>query len=215
VLGGPPGEFAAGVLPKVGAGHGPVRRAGLVLRMLRRGKERVREGVRAHCELGGAELDPGTILHLQALGDFLDTDYVWDRLCWLQPRSNRQLPRFARFDRFPADRQQKVKFTSPDNVQFMGDWYVWQMAYPGGKTTNVHVSYDQILNYRGSHGYVFTDYVLRTGALWDGTIGDATVAMSSSTGGTFLSADKATSVSPSQVAWHLTDVKPEFDPSAV
>jgi putative intracellular protease/amidase len=52
VLGGRPGEFAAGVMPRIGAGHGALRRAGLVLGMMRGGKERVREGVRAHCELG-------------------------------------------------------------------------------------------------------------------------------------------------------------------
>jgi len=52
VLGGPPSQFAAGVMPKIGAGQGPVRRAQLVFGMMRSGKERIREGVRAHCELG-------------------------------------------------------------------------------------------------------------------------------------------------------------------
>lgn len=51
VLGGPPSEFAAAVMPKVGAGQNPLVRAGLVLGMLRTGKERARDGVRAHCEL--------------------------------------------------------------------------------------------------------------------------------------------------------------------
>jgi HD-GYP domain-containing protein (c-di-GMP phosphodiesterase class II)/DNA-binding CsgD family transcriptional regulator len=39
-------------MPKVGAGQNPLVRAGLVLGMMRAGKERGREGVRAHCELG-------------------------------------------------------------------------------------------------------------------------------------------------------------------
>ena len=52
VLGGPPAEFASVVMPKIGAGQNPFVRAGLVLGMRRGGKERVREGVRAHCELG-------------------------------------------------------------------------------------------------------------------------------------------------------------------
>ena len=51
VLGGPPGEFASSVMPRIGAGNGPVRRAQLVFGMMRNGKERLREGVRAHCEL--------------------------------------------------------------------------------------------------------------------------------------------------------------------
>ncbi|HEX8967412.1 MAG TPA: HD domain-containing phosphohydrolase, partial [Chloroflexota bacterium] len=52
VLGGSPAEFASRVMPKIGAQRNPVARAQLVLGMLRSGKERVREGVRAHCELG-------------------------------------------------------------------------------------------------------------------------------------------------------------------
>jgi HD-GYP domain-containing protein (c-di-GMP phosphodiesterase class II) len=51
VLGGPPAEFASSVIPKVGSGRNPAHRARLVLAMMRTGKERVREGVRAHCEL--------------------------------------------------------------------------------------------------------------------------------------------------------------------
>jgi len=51
VLGAPPSEFASAVLPKIGAGQNPLVRAGLVLGMIRAGKERAREGVRAHCEL--------------------------------------------------------------------------------------------------------------------------------------------------------------------
>ena len=52
VAAGPPAEFASSVMPKIGAGHGPLRRAGLVLGMMRSGKEQIRDGLRAHCELG-------------------------------------------------------------------------------------------------------------------------------------------------------------------
>ncbi len=52
VLGGPPREFAAHVVPQVGAGQGPLRRARLVVGMMAGGRERAREGIRAHCELG-------------------------------------------------------------------------------------------------------------------------------------------------------------------
>ena len=51
VLGGSPSEFASSVMPKIGAGQNPLVRAGLVVGMLRAGKERAREGIRAHCEL--------------------------------------------------------------------------------------------------------------------------------------------------------------------
>src|SRR5216684_2716558 len=51
VLGGTPSEFASQVMPKVGAGHGPVRRARLVAGMISGGVRQGREGVRAACEL--------------------------------------------------------------------------------------------------------------------------------------------------------------------
>ena len=71
VLGGSSGEFAATVMPKVGAGQNPLTRAGLVLGMMRAGKDRAREGIRAHCELGEhlairLGLTPGVRAGLQA-----------------------------------------------------------------------------------------------------------------------------------------------------
>ena len=52
VLGGRRQEFAARVTLAVGAGHNPLRRARLVARMMRGGRARAREGLRAHCEVG-------------------------------------------------------------------------------------------------------------------------------------------------------------------
>jgi len=52
VLGGKSSEFAVQVMPKIGAGRGPIRRARLVAGMMRRGLEGAREGLRAHCEVG-------------------------------------------------------------------------------------------------------------------------------------------------------------------
>jgi HD-GYP domain-containing protein (c-di-GMP phosphodiesterase class II)/DNA-binding CsgD family transcriptional regulator len=51
-LGGSQGEFAAKVIPRIGAGHGPVLRGRLVVGMMTSGPARAREGVRAHCEMG-------------------------------------------------------------------------------------------------------------------------------------------------------------------
>jgi len=52
VLGGSPGEFASRVMPRIGAGHGPLRRARLMAGMMATGLARGRDGVRAHCEMG-------------------------------------------------------------------------------------------------------------------------------------------------------------------
>lgn len=51
VLGGSSGEFAAHVMPRVGAGMSPVRRTRLVTAMMISGRSRARNGLRAHCEL--------------------------------------------------------------------------------------------------------------------------------------------------------------------
>jgi hypothetical protein len=71
VLGGPPSEFASTVMPKIGAGHNPLVRAGLGFGMMREGGERGHEGVRAHCELSEhlairLGLTPGVRAGLQA-----------------------------------------------------------------------------------------------------------------------------------------------------
>jgi hypothetical protein len=51
VLGGTAGDFASGVMPQIGRGQGPLRRARLVAGMMVGGRDHVRNGVRAHCEL--------------------------------------------------------------------------------------------------------------------------------------------------------------------
>lgn len=52
VLGGSGQEFARQVMPKIGGGQNPLRRARLLTRMMAGGQNQVREGVRAHCEMG-------------------------------------------------------------------------------------------------------------------------------------------------------------------
>jgi hypothetical protein len=129
---------------------------------------------------------------------------------------------------------QTVKPTPATDQLAAADWYVWQMDYPGNQTTTVQVSYDQTLSPQ-ANGFTYVSYILRTGALWDGTIGEATVTMSTTTGGAFLvpsiegakqafgpdppAAARAasalpTSSTPAQVTWHLTNFKPTFDPFA-
>lgn len=64
VMGGPTREFVSHVMPTVGSGASPVRRARLVAGMMRNGPRRLREGIIAHCEAGDMladrlELAPG------------------------------------------------------------------------------------------------------------------------------------------------------------
>lgn len=54
VLGAPPREFAAQVMPRVGVGQGALRRLQLVAGMMTGGKERIRAGLVAHCEVAEA-----------------------------------------------------------------------------------------------------------------------------------------------------------------
>lgn len=51
VMGGPAREFASGVMPKVGRGQPPLRRMRLVAGMMTAGRDQIRAGVEAHCEL--------------------------------------------------------------------------------------------------------------------------------------------------------------------
>jgi hypothetical protein len=67
-------------------------------------------------------------------------------------------------------------------------WLVWEMAYPRDTPVRVYVSYEQRLGELAewSDPHVQPMYVLRTGALWHGTIGDATITMTAPSGGAFL-----------------------------
>jgi HD-GYP domain-containing protein (c-di-GMP phosphodiesterase class II)/DNA-binding CsgD family transcriptional regulator len=51
VMGGAARDFASGVMPQIGRGQPPLRRARLVAGMMLGGREHIRGGVRAHCEL--------------------------------------------------------------------------------------------------------------------------------------------------------------------
>jgi hypothetical protein len=100
------------------------------------------------------------------------------------------------------------------------DWFVWNMSYPRG-TTRVYVSYDQKISpdlppdSTFSPSFTNVSYVLRTGALWAGTIGSAHVTFDAPNGGIFVDSEKTTEASDTHLAWQLNDVKPTFDPDAV
>jgi hypothetical protein len=101
--------------------------------------------------------------------------------------------------------------------QFGGsDWFVWSMPYPARDSVRVHVSYEQKLNEQfddpSSRPIVHATYVLRTGALWAGTIGSATVTFTAPDGGGFVDAENTAEASDNRLVWHFTDFKPTFDP---
>jgi hypothetical protein len=117
------------------------------------------------------------------------------------------------------------------------------MTYPTDQAVQVYVSYDQRLDYDGQlesgRPYVQPIYVLRTGALWQGTIGEATITMSAPDGGAFLGGpelfssrepngdprttpergsflgpDQADEASEGRLVWRLRDVEPMQDVGA-
>jgi hypothetical protein len=132
----------------------------------------------------------------------------------------------------------RVQLSADDAGLFGDNWFVWDMAYPGGTMTTVKVNYDQTIQ-PTTDGFAYVGYVLNTGALWDGTIGDAVITFHTSGGGGFLqptTADRQvlstryrqsgglgvpdqpvlpSSESATQIVWHLTDIKPAFDPFGI
>jgi hypothetical protein len=122
---------------------------------------------------------------------------------------------------------------------FGADWLMWEMAYPAGQTTRVDVSYEQVLTDRAGDRVVQPMYVLRTGALWSGPIGDATITLRAPDGGalvggpelymrsdptgavaTYPRADQvygpadAADASSSQVTWRFREFEPTRDVGA-
>jgi hypothetical protein len=66
------------------------------------------------------------------------------------------------------------------------DWAMWEMTFPAGETRTVAVTYEQVLTERATDQYVQPMYVLRTGALWHGAIGEATVTIRAERGGALI-----------------------------
>lgn len=122
---------------------------------------------------------------------------------------------------------------------FGADWLMWEMAFPAGQSTVVDVQYEQVLTERATDRYVQPMYVLRTGALWHGSIGAATVTLRANGGGaliggpelymrvgadgaveTYPDADQiygpsdAAESSPTQIVWRFTDLEPTRDVGA-
>jgi hypothetical protein len=121
--------------------------------------------------------------------------------------------------------------------RFGDEWYVWEMTFPSGQPVRVRVTYEQRLAWSHEKGPSFaqTRYVLRTGALWDGTIGEASITMTAPGGGAFLGGpevavgtglsvpapgevlgpDEAAEASAARLDWRLREVEPDRDVGAL
>jgi hypothetical protein len=99
------------------------------------------------------------------------------------------------------------------------EWFVWNMRFPAQQTVKVNVAYEQKLDEQSDMPWyrpiVHATYVLRTGALWAGTIGSAKVTFTATNGGGFVGAQRASEVSETKLIWQFDDFKPTFDPDAV
>jgi hypothetical protein len=108
---------------------------------------------------------------------------------------------------------------NPNYRQNLATWFVWEMDFPGGQFERLDVSYlCQISDFwvsnpfRLSPGYSPVPYILTSGALWDGTIGDAIITVTAPDGGMLLSpAPQATLDTPGRVVWHMRDFEPNED----
>ncbi len=90
------------------------------------------------------------------------------------------------------------------------EWFVWDMSFPRGSTTRLNVSYEQKLSEGSGAANVF--YVLTTGALWNGSIGSASVRMNAPGGGALTAADTPGSYRfAGKIAWEMRDFEPTKD----
>ena len=128
------------------------------------------------------------------------------------------------------------KVPAAADAGYGADWLMWEMAFPQGQTTVVDVSYEQVLTERPGQRVVQPMYVLRTGALWAGSIGEATVMIRAADGGALIGgpelfvgldgrggtatypraeqvygAADAVEVSPTQLVWRFRDLEPTRD----
>lgn len=126
-----------------------------------------------------------------------------------------QLANFRAWSGTTQYQPRKEKVVLDDGMSNWGtEWFVWDMAFPRGAPVRLSVSYDQKLS--EDKGAVSVFYVLTSGALWDDTIGDATITVSAPDGGAFLAADPETSeFGGSLVVWHMHDFEPADDVRAI
>jgi hypothetical protein len=110
----------------------------------------------------------------------------------------------------PTSRQ-----VTPSGQRFGSDWFVWNMSYPQGKTIAVHVAYQQQLDAGYTVDWSHVSYVLRTGALWNGPIGKATISMASDAGALMSTDPVPQQQEGGKLIWSFENFKPTQDINAL
>ncbi|MGE3912116.1 MAG: hypothetical protein AB7K36_22340, partial [Chloroflexota bacterium] len=152
-------------------------------------------------------------------------------------------PQAIRAFRVAADGQElrswRQDVQSAADAGFGADWLMWEMVFPAGQTTVVNVQYEQVLTDRASDLVVQPMYVLRTGALWSGVIGEATITLRADGGGALIGgpelfsrmddagkvvsypraeqvygSDDAAEATASRIVWRFADLEPTRDVGA-
>jgi hypothetical protein len=105
-----------------------------------------------------------------------------------------------------------------DQSHHLTTWYVWEMDFPSEQTVRSYVSYDLVLSDRldrpdqrwvhFASRTILVEYILSTGAYWDGNIGQADIAISSPQGALTDAWPEGADALPRRVSWHLRDFKP-------
>jgi hypothetical protein len=96
-------------------------------------------------------------------------------------------------------------------------WFIWTMTFPEGQPVRLQVSYDLLVSGEGSFPNLFGGrgtivYILRSGALWGGTIGEARITVTAPGGGALVGPEPSPSLATAdRVEWLMRDFEPTED----
>jgi hypothetical protein len=90
-------------------------------------------------------------------------------------------------------------------------WAVWEMVFPASDTIPLQVSYEQQLADLNDAGLAWLFYVMTTGALWDGDIGEALITVAAPQGLLMDASPEAAYLSASRAVWRWRDIEPTED----
>jgi hypothetical protein len=99
----------------------------------------------------------------------------------------------------------------PTGERFGSDWFVWSMTYAQGKSIPVHAAYQQQLDPGFLVGWTPASYVLRTGALWNGSIGRAAITMAFDRGAVLSGEPAPQQQEEGKLTWTFEYFKPTQD----
>jgi hypothetical protein len=96
-------------------------------------------------------------------------------------------------------------------------WFTWTMTFPEGQPVRVEVSYEVLVSGYNSDpdllgGRGTIAYILRSGALWEGTIGEARITVTATSGGALVGPEPSPSTTTTdRVEWLMQDFEPTED----